>query len=375
VYIKKSDLDFLAEYKGKGAVTIYIPLLPEKSDSDFVSRLTSLTDEASKKLNAHEEREIRLLSGKLSNVKENLLSGFVNNRARTLCVFLSPELLEFIEIPVRIKQQFVINKDFYITPLLKTIEQFNRYAVLVFDGQEAKLYNYFLNEIEEDDFIFHDYVLPDFNTTSGSWKGLKEKTLLNKMDTFYKRHIREVADRLFRHYKSHRFDRLIIASHKEELSSMKEHLHPYLHENLAGEFIAGVEENIYEIKEKTAGVVADYRRSKEEKNVNSLLESIPHKAVLGVREVIDALMYGNAGGVIMYDNFTIEGFKCVNEDFLSVNKPDKKECPYCRNKTVKTLYLEDEIAEFAYARGISVIHLFNRFERFNNYKIGAFLRF
>ncbi len=373
------DIADIAKYRSdKGAITFYIYSSINETGDEFKGRFNSLVHSMKKAAERFENnsKDLSMMTHAIDNNRDKIIDRFVGNKAQTFCVFLARDFYKFVELPIRVKERTVVDYEFYTLPLLTLLEQFERYAILVFNRRKACLYHYYLTEMREEETVFHDYLLPKFNVSTDSRKSTKEKKVNHMVEESFHRHLKEVSGILFDNFKNLGFDKLILGSHQDEINSIKGHLHSYLVSRLVGEFTADVEDTIKIIKEKTNQVISEYRRNKEEKKVANLLSSNAHKkAVLGTEAVLDAIMAGNVRGLVLANDFHAEGYTCPEGHFATMTPTQNKKCIFCDKLLQKHLFLEDEIIEDVFHQRAEVFHLFNQKAKLNNYKIGVFLRF
>ena len=378
-FISYKDILDISKHKDeKGAISLYMYSSVDETERDFAIHFDSLCDQMKKEAEKYmpKSKHLKTLIQQVQTMWESLLDNFVENEAQTFCLFVSKDFVKLAEIPIRVKERVVIDSAFYTMPLLALLEQFERFAILVFGRQKARLYSYYLGKILERDTVFHDYVIPKFNASTSSWRCLREQTVNHKIDGTYHRHLKEVSRILFENFKKYSFDKLLLASHQPEINSIKRHLHSYLIPRLIGEFTADVDDLITTIEAKADIKIAEYRENKEKTKITELLNSHAHnKAVLGLESIIDALMAGNVRQLILTSDFHAEGYVCP-EGHFSVNiLPENKKCSLCDKEFLKQPFLEDRIIEEALAQSVEVFHILRQKDLMADYGIGALLRF
>jgi len=378
-FISYKDILDISKHKDeKGAISLYMYSSVDETERDFAIHFDSLCDQMKKEAEKYmpKSKHLKTLIQQVQTMWESLLDNFVENEAQTFCLFVSKDFVKLAEIPIRVKERVVIDSAFYTMPLLALLEQFERFAILVFGRQKARLYGYYLGKTLERETIFHDYVIPKFNASTSSWRCLREKTVNQKIDDTYHRHLEEVCRILFNNFKKYGFDKLLLASHQSEINSIKRHLHSYLVPRLIGEFVADADDPITTIKEKADVTIAEYRANKEKAKITELLNSHAHnKAVLGVEHVLEALMMGNVRQLVLTDDFHAEGYVCPEDHFSAIPLPENRKCSFCNKELVKHPYLEDHIIEEAFAQRAEIFHILHQKDMLADYKIGALLRF
>jgi len=378
-FISYKDILDISKHKDeKGAISLYIYSPINQTERDFTIHFDSLHDQTKKEGEKFEAKS-KYLKALIQQVQKKwgtLLDHFIENKAQTFCLFIAEDFDKLTEIPIRVKERVVVDREFYTLPLLAVLEQFERFAIFVFGRQKAELYSYYLHQMRERETVFHDYVIPKFNASTSSWRCLRERAVNNRINDTYHRHLKAVCRILFDNFKKYGFDKLILASHQSEINSIKRHLHSSLIPRLAGEFTADADDAAPIIKEKADVAIAEYRANKEKAKITELLNSHAHnKAVLGVKPVLEALMAGNVRLLILTDDFHAEGYVCPEGHFSAITLPENSKCSLYGKELVKQPFIEDQIIEEVLAQRAEVFHILRRKDMLADYRIGALLRF
>lgn len=378
-FISYKDILDISKHKDEeGVISFYIYSSIDETERDFAIHFDSLCDQMAEEAEKFtpKSKHLKTLFNLVKNEWESLSDNFIENKAQTFCLFVSKDFNKLAEMPIRVKEKIVVDSEFYTMPLLSLLEQFERFAILVFGRQKARLYSYYLGKILERETVFHDYVIPKFNASTSSWRCLSERTVNHKIEGTYHRHLKEVSRILFENFKKYSFDKLLLASHQPEINSIKRHLHSYLTPRLIGEFTADADDLITTIEEKANIKIAEYRENKEKIKITELLNSHAHnKAVLGVESTMDALMAGNVRQLILTGDFHAEGYVCPEGHFSANDLPENIKCSLCGKELLKQPFLEDSIIEEALAQKAEVFHILRRKDMLADYGIGALLRF
>ena len=362
----------------KGAISLYIYSPAHETKAEFAIRLNNVADviKAGADNVITKRKDIKVLLHNFVDVQRTLRNGFVKNKAQTYCAFVSADFFKFTTIPVKLRDRAVVDEHFYTLPLVTVLEQFDRFAVLVFDRRRARLFSYYLGQLQQEELIFHDYVLPKLNASTRSWKCLSEKTINHRIQDSFHRHLKDVGRIVFDCFEPLGFDKLLLASHRTEIDAIKKHLHSYLDTRLAGEFNANVNDDIEIIEEKAAKVVAAYRREREKTKISELFDGNAHsKVVFGVGAVLKALGAGNVRGLICADDFHTSGYVCPERHFFTVSPTAGLKCIHCGRVLRRRAFLEDEIIDEAFAQRAKIFHIFYEKHRLQKHGVAAFLRF
>ena len=377
MFLSHDDIKFIRQYiNGKGAISLYICSFPNESGIDFQIRLNSIGDTIKQETEKYEGKNKDWnFEERFENIKTALHEVFIEHETQTYCVFFAKDFLRIVRLPMSVKERVVVDNQFYTLPLISLIEQFERYAVLLFDRHNVRLFNYYIGELKEEKSVFCNYVLPKFNDFGNSWKYLKEKRINHRIKDPFHRHLKEVSRIVFEDFNNFGFDRLILASPNTEIESIKSHLHSYLRMRLAGGFKADINDDVNKIKENLLKVVIEYRREKEKIKTSELFDGYVHrKVVLGIDGVLNALRAGNVREIVCSDNFHAEGYICPEGHFL-VTHSEGTRCDLCGRVLQRHPFLEDEIIEEVFSQRLEIFHQFYEKKKLKGHEIAAFLRF
>ena len=373
------DIEEISRYENeKGAISLYFYAPAYETRTEFTIHLNNVGDvikaEAGKIVT--KRKNIKVFLRNFIDVQRALRDLFVKNKAQTYCAFVSGDFFRFATIPVRLRDRVVVDEQFYTLPLVTVLEQFERFAVLVFDRRGARLFSYYLGQLKQEGSVFHDYVLPKLNASAHSWKCLSEKTINHKIQDSFHRHLKEVSKIVFEYFKHLGFDKLLLASRRTEIDTIKKHLHSYLYTRLAGGFRANVNDDIEIIEEKTEKVVAAYRREREKNKISELFDGITQNTTaLGTNSVLEALSAGSVRELICADDFHISGYVCPERHFFTVSPTAGLKCIHCGRVLRRRAFLEDEIIDEAFVQRAKIFHIFYEKHSLKKHGIAAFLRF
>ena len=373
------DIEEISRYENeKGAISLYFYSPAYETRTEFTIHLNNVGDvikaEAGKIVT--KRKNIKVFLRNFIDVQRALRDLFVKNKAQTYCAFVSGDFFKFTTVPVRLRDRVVVDEHFYTLPLVTVLEQFERFAVLVFDRRSARLFSYYLGQLHQEGSVFHDYVLPKFNASTASWKCLREKTINHKIQDSFHRHLKEVSRIVFEYFKHLGFDKLLLASRRTEIDTIKKHFHSYLYTRLAGEFRANVNDDIEIIEEKAAKIVAAYRQEKEKNKISELFDGITQNTTaLGANAVLEALSTGGSvRELISADDFHTSGYVCPERHFFTVSPTAGLKCIHCRRVLRRRAFLEDEIIDEALAQRAKIFHIFYEKHSLQKHGIAAFLR-
>jgi peptide chain release factor subunit 1 len=169
-----------------------------------------------------------------------------------------------------------------LAPLLRLLDEHERYAVALVDKEKARLFSVFLGEIEESG-AFRDFV--PHKTDQG---GVSQAGYQRHHEIHVLWHLKRVAGHLAELLRRRRFDRLILAGPEEVTSALRRVLPRVLAGRLAAVIPADTFASDADILAKTLEVERQVEREAEERLFAELLELAGPggRATLGVRSYV-----------------------------------------------------------------------------------------
>lgn len=387
IYLEQ--IEELLRHRGEHpVVSLYLNVTPPRP---FLGELNSLLHTKRNQLKesgAFTKDELRALDGVFAKIEDHVRAHERSfEGTRLLVIFADSEgLWQEYRLPVALPSRLFVEPDPHPRPLTVLLDEFDRYCVLVTDARKARIFSLYLGDFEEHPDVFIEDEVPDrvrvsrsmtVSGTAGSgvWGGLGDQRIQRHIEDHVHRHLKGVADRTFRFFQERKFDLLILGGPEDKvLPWIKDHLHSYLQERLAGEFHARPELSETELKEKALEVARRWERQYEERIIGRLLDlSGPNgKGVLGLEPTLEALMLGQVHTLIVHGDFRAPGTLCPQDHYISAYVA---KCPRCGGEMQPVEDLADEMVEEAIAQNAEIEHIFTNQEAFAPHGVGAILRY
>ncbi len=375
----------LVSYKNETnpVISLYLNVTPPR---DFAAELNSMLHNARRHVeNRFDKIQFKKVDKLFEKIEHHLReSAGRPERTRMVVVFADADgLWQQYLLPVSLPSQIVVEPDIYIRPLTVLLDEFDRYCVLIADSRKARIFSLYLGDLEEKPDVFIEDNVPDrvranrsrIRATGNIQGGLGDENIRRHIENHIHQHLKNAAEQTFRFFKQKKFNRIIIGAPEDKiLGQLKDHLHSYLKKRLAGIFHASPDDSDDHLAKKALEIAQDYERRHEQEVIGELFEKSGPQGmgVLGTDPVIDALQLGQVHTLIIDNEFKREGYKCLNDAMLSTYEDT---CPLCGSRMEKTGDLADEMVEAALFQDAEIEHVFAEHEDFQNYRVGALLRF
>ncbi|HMA86755.1 MAG TPA: hypothetical protein VKN73_13715 [Desulfosalsimonadaceae bacterium] len=386
--IDRNELETLANYQNteNPVISLYLNITPPRNHENELNSMIHGTLREIEQSNRYTDKQIKGLK-KLMEKIEAYAANALKRLERTRMVALFADADGFWReyyLPVGLTSSMVVEVDPYTRPLTMLLDEFDRYCVVVADSRKARIFSLYLGDFDEFPDVFIEDNVPDgvrvkqSMTAAGGGTvkgGLGDKRIERHIEDHVHRHLKNVADKSLTFFKKKKFTRLILGGPDDKtLPNLKDHLHSYLKDRLAAEFNAHPDNPAAELQEKAIEAAQAYERDNEKALIDEIIDrSGPNdKGELGVEPVLESLMLGQVQTLAVREDLKIQGYVCPNDRTLSTYQTI---CPVCGGDMHYTEYLADEMVEEALNQSAEIQHVFAGHETFDQYGIGARLRF
>jgi len=298
---------------GHKVLSLYLNLDPSEFATPQArsTEIRSLLDEADRRL--REFRDDRAaqaaLRADLERVGHFFKDGdFSAKGAHGLALFCSGPagLFEVIKLPRPVDSGVMIGDEPFVEPLAEIAADGSWCVVLVsrrmgriLRGSRERLHE--VARVTDDVHGWHD---------QGGWSQARYQRGIEKETND---HVKNTADEVFRRFRRHPFDRLLVGAPDELMPTVEERLHPYLRERLVGRIEVDVEHTSGEdIRQAAAPVIEEEDRRREREMLDRLAEGLGTggRATAGLDDVLGALNERRVEALLFEDNFSSPGVLC-----------------------------------------------------------------
>ncbi len=394
--LDRAELKEVASMNGRGSyyVSLYLnvdPILNKRGDYDihFKNMVKSKTEALDKEQYKSVKADIDRITDYVSSNRRMFKKGLV------LISSTGNSVWKVYHLGVPVRNELVIDKTPYTEPLAEVLDNYERYAVMLVEKEDARVFVIHLGEIVEYREI-HTSGVPGkhkqdvwfalsktaatkhmANAGKGGLgvTGLRTDHYQRHIDTHVRMHVEDAIKGLDSFVEREHIGRIIIGGSDEALSMTKGLLHKTILDKVAGDVKIEMFATPDEVLKITMPIVESHERKQDEEAVGRLitLALSGGNAVLGLADVIAALQEKRVMRLVMLKDFRADGYVCGSCSFLSAQKIEP--CPACEGTVEHVDYMGDLAAELAVQQG-AIIEVVNDNKQLAEHGgIGAFLRF
>ncbi len=358
----------LASFKGgdRPVVSVYLDVdgsrWPRFSDCD--SRLERMVRQAGEHAGRPDAAD------DLGRILGQVRSGVDRNRVRGMAAFACGDRLwEVFELPVRVKDQVVVNQTPHVRQLERVVDTYRGFGVLLADRQRARMFVYELNELVDKSELFDE--LPRHDDEAGDRDRGHER---NHLEAAAHQHVKRAAQLGFEVWKQHPFDHLILAAAPELIHELEGALHSYLKGRVAARVNLPAGASEAEITAAATEVEQQVERDREAAVVARLRSAAAagRGAVVGLQPVLSALGERRVDTLVVSDGYEAPGWRCQGCGQLAAKGPT---CGVCGQEMTLVDDVIEEAVEDALLQSCHVEMCVDNADLDVVGRVGALLRF
>jgi peptide chain release factor subunit 1 len=277
-------------------------------------------------------------------------------------------LWEEVRLPRPVRDRATVASAADVLPLEQVLETYRPMCLALVDYEKARLFVSELGRVEEVTHVIDD--VPGRHD-QGGWSQMR---MQRHVDDHRQRHLKRVAEALFRLLKASPFDSLVLAGPAEAHLDLEHNLHPYLRERIRASVTLTITATLDEVGARCLEVEEEQERTKEAAKVEALRAAAESggKAVTGLPGTLGAVAEGRAAEILVGLDLSAPGVSCPNCGRLTERGT---RCPACGS----TMEPVADVVEEAVARAVrqgsrveTIVHP-DGLARYGG--IGALLRF
>jgi len=265
----------------------------------------------------------------------------------------------------------------HVRRLLEVHDEYERYAAVLTDRAQGRVFKVFLNEIEETESFSASESVKRFSSPARDmiWS---QPNLRRSAEESAKRYLKNLAELMEEYVDDGRVDRLVVGGPIEAVSELEKLLPDRIRQRIIGDLSLAVEATPKEVLAATMRVGHEFERAVELELVERLLTAAQKRqqAVVGLAATVQAVNEGRVMTLVYADGQHPAGSECTACHYLSGTPGER--CPYCDGETAHIADLVEVLAVEVVRNGGRLEHIAGEAAlRLENEArgIGAFLRF
>jgi peptide chain release factor subunit 1 len=208
-------------------------------------------------------------------------------------------VLEVVRLPHPIESRAVVDDHPCVEPLVRAGTE-ERWAVMLVNRKTARIFTGTAEGLEEVDRIEGD---THRQHDQGGWS---QANYQRSVEQEKQNHLGHALDTLFARFKRHPFDHLLVGAPEEMLGEVRDKLHPYLRERVAGKLHVDVENSSPdEIRAAAAAIVDQHVSATEREALDRMHQGIGRgdRGVSGVAPTMEALEQARVEILLLAEDF------------------------------------------------------------------------
>jgi peptide chain release factor subunit 1 len=253
---------------------------------------------------------------------------------------------EVVPLEVMAPSRVSVGPELDIGVLETVFEEYPRMAVVILDGDEARIYTADQGEEKAGGRTRTKLPLPGRHS-QGGWS---QARFQRHVEFHHTQLLKEAADRLEKLFHTRPFDRLVVVGVEEATKEFAEMLSEPVRERLLGRLTANFKhENDDHILDRARAL----REGDERASEAALVDRIRGQAeagghgVLGIDETIEAIVEGRVDTLAVAEGVEREGSACLNCDYFAATR--FATCPVCSQAEVEEL---PDVVDYAIERAL-----------------------
>jgi peptide subunit release factor 1 (eRF1) len=219
----------------------------------------------------------------------------------------------------------------YVKPLAALLDNYGHYGVALVDRQGARLFNFHLGQLQEQEGIMGEEVRHTKSGGGSQAAGSRGSVTgqARHIESIAERNLKESAQFAARFFKEHKVRRVLLAGTDSNLAQFVDHLPKRWQSLVIGTFPIEMTASPDLVLEKALEAAAQTEADREQKLVADIVTAASKGAdgTIGLDDTLGAVHAGSVQTLVVVDGFRAAGFRCQGCGFLSANAADK--CPFC----------------------------------------------
>jgi peptide chain release factor subunit 1 len=235
-------------------------------------------------------------------------------------------LWEEVRVPRPLPDRAVVADHPHVLPLEALVETYETFCTVLVDRAKARIFPARMGQIREETDLFDD--VPGQHD-QGGWSQARYQ---RHIDEHVEKHLKHVADVLFRYFKRRGFDHLILAGPDEVVGEFEGCLHDYLRQRVVARLTLPMIATAAEVLARSLRVEEEVEARREREVVERVTAEAAagRNGVLGLERVLGALNEGRVDTLVVPFGASAGGVRCPACGWLGAKG---SRCPMCGRAT------------------------------------------
>ncbi len=338
--------------------------------ADYLVRLEELVRAARHQAEELDRDARRSVEADLEAMSSYVRERFERDGVRGLALFSSREagLWEAIALPRPVRNRAVVGPEPDVLPLEELLETYPEICTVLVDSEKARIFLAELGRIEEGSDVWDE--VPGRHD-QGGWAQMRYQ---RHVDDHRQRHLKHVAEVVFRRFQERPFDHLVLAGPQEVVAELERELHDYVAKRVRARIHLPITATPEQVLERSLALEEEITRERERARVARLAEAAAadRGAVVGPEATFGAIAAGRVGELLVDVDLSLPGTTCRGCGRPSL---EPGACPTCGGEMRPVPDVVEAAVALAVRQGARVETVNADAELADLGGIGAFLRF
>jgi|GEM_PF-1633706 len=323
-------------------LSLYLGMSPAiSSQKQYKTLAKSLIKQGTSNLSKFDDSQRNLIAKDCQKLS-NFIEYEFERKSQSIAVFSSTGLglWQVHPLPRRVKSRFVIDIDPYTRPLVRFLDENEKYFIAYVDSKRARLFSIYTGVMNERNEILDEEV-PGKHKQGGWSQSRFQRHIKNRSA----KHLKNISDIIHELYKVEKFDHLIIGGSLEALHSFRHMLHSSLQKIIVAQVQGSLDDSVGEIYSSAEKIIDSFETKQSKKYLNLFFDrkGKKHLASSGFSDIVRMLRQARIHTLLVKTNLVVPGFRCSNCEAPYLKQISK--CDFCGKKVVKVPDIIDEIIE------------------------------
>lgn len=219
----------------------------------------------------------------------------------------------------------------YVKPLADLLDAYGGYGVALVDTQGARLFQFHLGELKEQEGILGETVRHTkrggASSIFGRLGGIGRKS--RHSDNTVARNLKESAEFATKFFEENHIRRILIGGTGKNVNQFQNHLPKTWQSLVVGTFPTSMNARPDEVQKKALEIGQQAERRRETRLVENMITSAAKGAdgVIRLEDTLGAVHEGRVQTLIVSEGYKAEGFRCRGCGYITTQELDV--CPFC----------------------------------------------